>query len=751
MTSGRRWAGRAGTALALLAGPAALAAPAAGDPAEAGLAEVIVTAQKRSESLQQVPMSVSVLGAQTLDNLNLHNLQDIAAHAPNVQMLASNGDAQLVLAMRGVAQSDYSPNGTPAVALYVDEVYLGATPLASGVQIFDVERVEMLFGPQGTLYGKNTTGGAVNLISVRPKLDGISGYAKASFGNYNEAHSEGALDVQLGDRWGTRFAYTGIHNDGYVRDRLPDTPNQSQLGQWAARWSLFYRGDAVDALLTLDKSGSKARHSGILIVEESSAGIGYTGYTRAASRLAFQESEAERVRDKELDLTGARLTVNARAGAYQLTSVTSLYQGGYFIPEDADGSPWKLLEDDVHARTTQSTEDLRLASNHGGPFNFIAGIYLSSDRTGASSRYRWLADAGDGTRPLPNACSDATGWFVGCYYANAFEQKRSSTAVYANTTTRFAADWQLTAGMRYTSDHIGVDHYRADAGQAANSFGVVTDGPPLAALQYHFIGDRSDSTNDSNVSGKLGLDWQAGERLLLYGSVSTGYRGSAYNGFAYQPVEFTRVAPEKLRAVEICFKDTFADGRARLNGAAFDYAYRNQQFLNFINGVQTLRNAGRSTIYGAELQGLWQATEHLQASVGLGVLHARYDELMLDGQNLAGNTLPSSPAASVNATVDYARALGGGLRLLAHYDGNYVARQYFEPFNDPRLHQGGYTLHNARLSLGFDGERQEVGLYGRNLLQKDYATYSVNIDSWNGLFFFRGLPRTFGLDYRYRF
>lgn len=751
MTSGRRNAGFAASAVLLL-GAGARAAPAASEAAaEPALAEVMVTAQKKSESLQRVPLSVSVLGADTLDNIRLHNLQDIAAHAPNVQMLASNGDAQLVLAMRGVAQSDYSPNGTPAVALYVDEVYMGATPLAAGVQVFDLERVEMLFGPQGTLYGRNTTGGAVNLVAVKPKLAGTSGYAAVSYGNYNEVHAEGALDIQLGERWGTRVAYTGIHNDGYVRDLLPDTPNQSQLGQWAARWSLAYRGDAVDALLTLDKSGSKARHSGILIVEESSAGIGYTGYTRAAHHLAFQESEAERVSDRELDLSGARLTVNARSGSLTLTSITALVQGGYSIPEDADGSPWKLLEDDVHARTTQSTEDLRLTAAYPGPVNVIAGLYLAGDRTAAASRYRWLADAGDGTRPLANTCSEASGWFVGCYYANSFEQKRSSAAGYLNATLRLATDWQLTAGVRYTSDHIEVTNYRADAGQAANSFGSAVDGPPLAALSVHFIDDRSDSKNDSNVSGKLGLDWQAGRDLLLYGSVSTGYRGSAYNGFAYQPVEFTRVAPEKLRAVEVGFKDTFAAGRARLNGAVFEYAYRNQQFLNFVDGVQTLRNAGRSTIYGAELQGSWQATEQLRASLGLGLLHARYDELLLDGKNLAGNTLPSSPPLSANAAIDYTRELAGGRRLLMHYDGNYVARQYFEPFNDTRLHQGGYALHNARLALTFGGNRQDVGLYGRNLLQKDYTTYSVNIDSWNGLFFFRGLPRTFGLDYRYRF
>jgi iron complex outermembrane receptor protein len=725
--------------------------PSADTGAEGVLAEIVVTAQKKSENLQKVPIAVAVLGAEELEKFDMHNLQDVAAHAPNVQMLGSNGDAQLVLAMRGVAQSDYSPNGTPAVALYMDEVYMGATPLASGVQMFDLERVEMLYGPQGTLYGRNTTGGAVNLISVKPKMDGTSGYFDASYGNFNEVHGEGAFDIQLSDRWGTRFAFTGVHNDGYVKDLLPNTPNQSQLGQWATRWSLLYRGDGFDATLQIDKSGTRAMHSSILIVEESSAGIGFTGYTRAANNLSFQETQSERVADKGFDMTGARLTVNASAGSFVVTSITSLYDGGYFVPEDADGSPWKLLEDDFHARTEQISQDLRLSSKLTGPFNFIGGVYYSWDRTDGSSRYRWLADAGNGAAPAENICSDANGWFVGCYYSNAYRQTRKSAAAYLNSTYNFTEAWKLTAGVRYTHDDIVVNNYHSWAGQAQNSFNFPQDGPPIAALQYHFINGVNDSQGDSNVSGKLGLDWQATQALLLYASYSTGYRGTAYNGFAFQPTEFSKVKPETLHAAEVGFKSTMAGGRIRFNGAAFHYLYNNQQFLDFESGVQTLRNAGQSRIWGGELQLTAQATDRILLDMGLGLLNAKYSELSLGGVNLSGNRLPSAPHATLNAAADYDLWSGGGAAIKLHYDGSYVSKQYFEPFNDNRLAQGGYMVHNARLNFDLPGERDQLGFYGKNLLNKDYAVYSVNLDAWNGLFFFRGLPRTYGLDYRHKF
>jgi iron complex outermembrane receptor protein len=718
---------------------------------EGSLTEIVVTAQKKSESLQRVPIAVAVLGAEQLDQIKLHNVQDIASYAPNVQMLGSNGDAQLVLAMRGVAQSDYSPNGTPTVALYVDEVYMGATPLASGVQLFDLERVEMLFGPQGTLYGKNATGGAVNLISVKPQLSGTSGYIDVGYGNFNEVRGDGAIDVQLADTFGTRFAFTGIHNDGYVKDLLPGTPNASQLGQWAARWSFLYKRGGFDATLQLDKSGTRAHHSSILIIEESPAGIGFTGYTRSANHLGFQQTQSERVQDKRFDMTGARLTLNVAAGPYAITSITSLYDGGYFVPEDADGSPWKLLEDDFKARTQQISQDLRLTSNAEGPFNFIGGIYYSTDRTDGSTRYRWLADMGNGMQPFENLCSDANGWFVGCYYANSYQQKRSSAAGYLHATYRFANTWKLTAGLRYTHDHIAVDNYHAYAGQAQNSSSFPQDGPAIAALQYHFISGVNDSHNDSNVSGKLGLDWQATQAMMLYASYSTGYRGTAYNGFAFQPMEFSKVAPEKLGAFELGFKSTWAGGRVRLNGAAFDYVYKNQQFLDFQSGVQTLRNAGESKIYGLELQATAQATDRLLTNLGLGLLHAKYTQLSLSGVDLSGHRLPSAPQVTINAAVDYDLFSIDRSRIKLHYDGNYVGKQYFEPFNDNRLAQGGYVLHSARINIDFAGGHQQVGLYGRNLLNKDYATYSVNLDAWNGRFFFRGLPRVFGIDYKYKF
>lgn len=716
------------------------------------LEKIVVTAQKKVENIQSVPVSVIALGLDDLGNMKMRNTQEIVSQAPNVQMLGSNGDAQLVLGMRGVTQSDYSPNGSGAVALYVDEVYMGATPLASGVQLFDIERIEMLLGPQGTLYGKNTTGGAANIMTTRPQMNGTSGYIDLGVGNFGYTTVTGALDMELADNWGARFAFTSSENDGFVDNKLPNTENPSQINEQALRFTLAYEDDDLDATFRVHQSRSRANHSSILLleadggVENGGGGIGNSGYGR--NNLGFHDTETNRVEEKEFDLSGVNLTLNYYdIDDYTLTSITSYDNGEYFVPEDPDGSPYRLLEDDFKAQTKQFTQDFRISSDFVGPFNFIAGLYYSSDTTDGETRYRWLADFGDGTQPLPNTCEDT--FFFGCYYSNKYEQTRTTKAAYLHSTYQLTDDISLTMGLRHTRDSIKVEDYQSWYGEAQNSFDQTQDGPSLGSLGLDGVNEKID---DSNTSGKIGVDWTIDDDLMVYASYSTGYRGSAFNGFAFAQEEFTSVKPEELSAWEIGFKSTLQNGRTRLNGAMFNYTYENQQFLIFDAGLQSLLNAGESEIQGLELQLITQATEKLTINAGIGLLDAEYVELDYAGTDLSGNTLPSAPKVNINVMLDYDLWQSGSLWVQLHYDGNYISKQYFEPFNDNRLDQPAYTIHNARINFSFEDEAHKVGLYVKNLTDEEYATYSVDLTAdWNGLFFFRGAPRTFGIDYKYTF
>ena len=322
-----------------------------------------------------------------------------------------------------------------------------------------------------------------------------------------------------------------------------------------------------------------------------------------------------------------------------------------------------------------------------------------------------------------------------------------------NTTWQLADPLKLIAGLRYTHDQLSINDYRGSYGQANNSFGINNDGPPLTAFAANFLPGLSDTQTDSNMSGKIGLDWHPVPGVLLYASYSTGYRGSGFNGFAFQRIELTKAEPEKLRAVEVGFKSTLGGGRVRLNGAAFDYNYTNQQFLYFdpATGTQRLLNAGKSKIRGFELQTTTDIGNRLLLSAGVGFTDAKYKELLLGSANLAGNQLPSAPRTSAAVSLDWDIWSAASAALKFRYDANYVGKQYFEPVNIDALAQAGYTLHNARITVDLANGRHEIGLYAKNLGDKEFAVYSVDLSGWNGRYFFRGQPRTFGADYRYKF
>lgn len=710
------------------------------------LEEVIVMAQKRSERLQDVPVSVSVIDQSTLQNRDFRNTQEIAALAPNVRMYGSNGDAQLVLGMRGVMQSDYSPNGTGSVALYVDEVYMGPTPLSSGVQLFDLQRIEMVLGPQGTLYGRNATGGAVNLITRLPAMDGLtSGYVEVGTGNYGSYKVSGAFDTQLAANTGARIAAVYRNSDGLVENKFAGQGDPGEINEGAIRATLLHQGESLDAILRLYKARTRANHTSILMLDNGDPAFGpaygFTGYSRDG--LEFHETESNRVEEKRFDLDSVSLTLRYDiSDDLSLISITSWDDGVYDIPADDDGSPWNLLEDNYYAETQQVSQDLRLDGDADNGFNYILGVYYASDETGGSTVFRWLADFA----ATANDCT--VDFFTGCYYRNAYEQRRSSAAGYVHVNYPILDALNLSAGIRYTADSIEMRDFHSYFGQAFNSFGTEADGPPLGPLG---IDVARDEQKDRNWSGKIGLDWRVGESTLIFANYSTGYRGSAYNGFAFVPSEFSSVEPEELFAWEAGFKTSVGGGRAHINGSAFTYTYENQQFLVFNeDGTQRLVNAGESDISGLELQVIGRLTEGLTVSAGLGLLDAEYSQLDYQGIDLSGNRLPATPDVNANLTLDYDVWSNQSVAVDVSYSASYASRQYLEVFNGDDLAQSAYTLHNLRFNVVVE-DRHAIGLFVNNLTDEEYIVFSGDLRPLWGRFMFRGVPRTFGVDYRYEF
>lgn len=697
--------------------------------------EIIVTAQKRAENLQDVPVSVTALSAQDLDGLKLRSSTEIAAQVPNMQIQTPYGDTQPVIAIRGISMSDYSHNQSSPVAMYVDEVYKSVGALQA-LQLFDLERIEVLRGPQGTLYGKNATGGAVNFITKKPAFERAA-YINVGVGNYDRKEAKGAAQIALIENiLAIRAAVMYTELDGYVDNKLDGFEDQSAIDDWAARVTFLYvPSPDIEAILRLHKSHSEAANYGTLGGNIGSGGLGFVGgYTREG--LDFHDNESDRNIEKDISNEGLSLTVNWTANSGNtLTSITAYDEGRWFSPEDGDGSPLNIDHNDLISEVRQLTQEIRLSSNSSGPFGWIAGIYAGQETVDASVHYRFFNE-------FPASSLNEL---------NEFIQTRTSYAAYLHTTYDLDEALTLTFGLRYTEDETEMEDFRAFVGGIDPISGneilnqtIPSGGGVVPTLDFV----------DRDWSGKVGLDWRMSEALLLYANFSQGYRSGAFNGQAFVDIsELTQVDPEEVESWELGVKAQLYDNRLQINGAVFYYDYSNQQFLNVTPTLlQILVNADESEVIGAELEVMALPADSITLRAGIGFLDSEYKELNLGGVDLSGNELITAPEWNINAAIDWQFAHNAWGTFVAHLDTVYTDDHFFDAFNTKRIRQEGFWVSNARLSLESADDYYSVAFWVKNIEDKHYITYALDLQEFfNYDIMNRGQPRTYGAEITWRY
>lgn len=722
--------------------------------------EIVVTAQKRAESLQDVPVSVSAFSSDELQGLKLRNTTEIASQVPNLQISTPYGDSQPYLSMRGITTSDYSHGQSSPVAMYVDEVYKSVGALQS-LQIYDLERIEVLRGPQGTLYGKNATGGAVNFITKKPDFEEQGGYLTLGIGNYSKREAKGAYQLALvDDTLAARAAFTLNKMDGWVDNKFPGNPDQAEQDEWAARLSFLYQpSDSVNAVLRLSKSKSEGQNYGIFAANIVPADLGYT-----RSHLDFHENEANWDAEKRIENTSVSLAVNWDIDdTHTLTYIAGYDEGEWITAADDDGSPVHMDENNYRSEVDQMTHELRVASDYAGPFNWIGGLYWGKDEVDATVHYRFFDE-------FPGILDPS---LFGFNEYNSMTQVRESFAAFLHTTYDISDTLSLTFGLRYSQDDTEIQDFYSLVGglPSAPTNANPLLNPEVWTQAIPFIpssftsytpglapkGGRLDDFDfdDDNVSGKIGLDWKVTDDVMLYISYSEGYRSGAVNGQAFFDVsELTIVEPEEIESWEIGFKSKLFANRVQLNGAVFRYDYTNQQFIDLTTGgLQVLFNADKSEITGAELELTALLSESVTLRSGLGYLDAEYEELMLNGVDLSGNELIAAPELNFNFMVDWTFAQTDWGQFALHIDTVYSDDQFFDAPNTKQTSQDGYWLTNARLSLESADDKYSVALWAKNLADEEFFLYGLPLASAGFGFDYmvRGTPRTFGLEATYRF
>lgn len=746
--------------------------PASAEPArDAGGMEVVeVTAQRRQESVQRVPMSVTALSGRELEHSGVLSTYELDQQVPGLQASTSNG-VQMVFSLRGVSMSDFNSTEASPIGVYLDEAYLGAIT-THGTALFDVDRIEVLKGPQGTLYGKNTTGGAINILTRSPVLDALpSGEVRAGIGDHGARRLFVAGETALlPGRLAVRAALDADHDNGYIRNRLG--PTMAQTDRYAGRVTLNgLLAPDTDVLVKLTHSHSNPRTNpprmeGIYAVP-GLGNVDLAGYSRPAD-MGYLETAINKAGHAlvELDLASARL--RHHGDGYDLTAVTSWYRTRYRLEADGDGSPQSLIEPDWRFNGSAISQDVRAASSWDGPFSIIGGVYLNRERRAMFNTYRFF----DTPLPLVQAQSPELAALLGGYglVDHDMNTTTASAAAYAQGRYQWSDKLGIDAGVRFTRDRNRLDYInisqRSNDGVPlgswvpGNTSGIESAFLPPGLGDRYLVGPYTTASgplstrHEHNWSGKLGLDYQFTPHTMAYAGLSNGFRSGAFNpGLVYSPDTvatqgYTR--PETIVAFEAGIKQEWPAQHLRLNTALYDYRYRNQQFINVVGASTMLLNAGEAHIEGLEADLSWRPSDAWKIGAGLNLMHTRYTELVLGADRLDGNQLISAPKARINGSVDYRRRMDDGGMLELGLAGSAQARQWYSAYNGrpgyQRIGQAGYGLLNARMAVSDSSNRYTVVAQVSNLLDRQYDSYAISLAGFGFDYFIQGAPRRISLS-----
>jgi iron complex outermembrane receptor protein len=697
--------------------------------------EIIVTANKRSENLQDVPISVSAVGGDALEKGRTTQIDELVTKVPNLQLTSTVGENTPIFALRGVSLNDFSLNQSGPVATYYDEVYKGNFALL-GIALFDQERVEVLRGPQGTLYGKNTTGGAVNLISRAPKLGQTEGYLNLGYGNFNRIDVNGAINTPLGENAALRVAGTFARADGWFENVLPGEPDLASVREYGVRAALYFEpSDTVDITLRASTSYQNPRNYGIFAQPEA---VNRAGLERR--EIAANETSRRRARTYSLALT-ANIDLS---DTLALTSITSWDKGSLNFIEDTDGQGIALLEIPYSARANQIAQDLRLTSDFDGPFNFILGAYYNREKVFNASTFKIAQDVAsggdvDGDGDVDDADCAATTAGEACQFGNSFDQIKKSFAIYTDMSFEISDVIALKGGLRFTRDTGRQPNFIARQIGPSGAVLGATIPTPATPLSYGI----------SNLSGKIGLDFQVTPDNLIYATYSRGFRAPSFNAQAFfDPSELNVADAEEVDSFELGSKNQFADRAVTLNLAAFYYKYRNQQFINVdpTTAAQTLLNIPRSRIWGGEAELTARASDALTFRGSIGVLDAQIERGTVSGANVAGNDLTNAPALTASAGIDATFYEGDAGSFSGTVDLAYTASQFFDVVNTPRLEQEGYALLSGFIRWESANGRFNASVWGKNLTNEFYFTSRVDLLAGFGFDYNHvAAPRTYGV------
>lgn len=775
MTRRQKWLG--GVCLAMVAGWLPVTGQCAEPAAATSVEEVIVTATKREERLIDVPIAVTAVGGQQLKASGVRDVRDLISLAPSLNAQTPGGDSDSSLRIRGIGTISTNIGLESSVGIIIDGVVRARVGSAL-TELGDVERIEVLRGPQGTLYGANTSAGLVNIITVAPSENSVTGYLEGAAGNYGYRRIAAAVSGPLTDKISGRLEGVTQERDGFVEE-VNTRQDLNNLDRYLIRGRLRFRPTdnlKIDVIADYSSRTENCCTSILYLTTAATAPVqalaaahGLIGYPSSDPFDRLQALTPGRDNQEDVRDGGLSVEVNWGLGWADLVSISSYRQWRAWRAQDFDhsGAPYTYIpHDGLKMGLTQYTQELRLQGDTDRLSWLVGGYYsnqvIDQDLTYAmDSGYVEFNGGAGAFRP-----GVASVWRTGDYARAVARQDGDNFALFTHDTLKLTDRLSLTGGLRYTIDNKSVSLLSFAHNPACDAALAANDAKGISVFCAYFFdtrvdtshGPAQDSRTEKQFSGTAVARYTIAEGLESYLSYSRGYKSGGYNldryGFttpAHPKGSDLAFGDETTDAYELGLKGEFLDRRLSVNLALFDQSIKGFQLIERDTTLAfRVRRLAEVKSSGAEVEATFQATPDLRLQQGLVYNDARYTTDPGNG-TFSGRRMEQAPTWTSVTAVSYIFPIGDtGLKGAAYADARYVSDQFTSGSTDIRRIQKGYTLVNARLGVNSADGLWHADLWARNLFDKDYARRILTSVTGN-LGAFLGDPRTYGLTVRRNF
>ena len=705
----------------------AFAAPVDPDPV---IEEVVVRAQKRDQAMQEVPIALTVLGSDMLDAHGIRQATDIADITPGLYY-ESIGLRNAFIFMRGTGSGQFDIGSDSSVSVFIDEVY---TPRFTALQfdLVDVDRIEVLKGPQGALFGRNTTGGAISVVTAKPTSDPTAS-ATLEVGEDSHLFARASVSGPLGDGpLSGRLGVATRRHDGWVTNEVTDTDHldTDSLGLHGQLRAAFEQGELLlGAVYTEDDANANTYRNVTPVVPFLSPASPFFGNVPTSSDPEHQRYDTDGFQDRETLSLTARLDVDV--GFATLTSLTGYTTLDFSELHDLDGTEAFVFNRFADEESDSVSQELRLTSTGDGAVDWLVGAFYFSDD---ASRYeRWTLGT-DMVFALPVGQPIDVDDF--------HDVDTRSWAVFGQVGVALAERFRLEVGTRYGEDE-------------KESERAASPSLPTPILFAPYTANVSDSWD--SFDPKVTLQYFPNDDVMVYASYGEGFKSGGFQPSIPANAAFAEAAfePEEVASYEVGVKATLWD-RARINAAAFHVEYEDLQFIAATGTTPTgaplvvIANAAESTTDGFEIDADLVFNRYFRLSAGYAYLEAEFDDYLDgSGNDQSGNRMIRTPEHQGHVTADVAFPLGGG-QIGAMVSVRSQSRVYFNPENSKHLSQRGYEQLSGRLGYDSSDDRWSVSLWGRNLTDEEVCANVVPLlGSAVGLCSIDSL-RSYGVGFTYR-